>query len=287
VDGLTIDDLGLLPTGPDWADGLRDTWEPGERAAHDDLDRFAADGLARYRDDRDVPGVAGTSRLSPRLRWGELSPHQVWHAVTAARDRDRAHSGAVAEGAATFLSELGWREFAYHTLFEHPELATVNIHREYDSFPWPRLHPSVLRAWQQGRTGVPLVDAGMRELWRTGVMHNRVRMVVASFLTKNLLIDWRHGEQWFWDTLVDADPASNPFNWQWVAGSGADAAPYFRVFNPELQRTKFDRHDDYVRRWAPEWDTDAYPQPIVDLAESRRAALAAYDAVKRASAQRA
>jgi deoxyribodipyrimidine photo-lyase len=285
VDGLAIDDLGLLPTGPDWADGLRDTWEPGERAAHDDLDRFAADGLARYRDDRDVPGVAGTSRLSPRLRWGELSPHQVWHAVTAARDRARA--GAVAEGAATFLAELGWREFAYHTLFEHPELATVNIHREYDSFPWPRLHPSVLRAWQQGRTGVPLVDAGMRELWRTGVMHNRVRMVVASFLTKNLLIDWRHGEQWFWDTLVDADPASNPFNWQWVAGSGADAAPYFRVFNPELQRTKFDRHGDYVRRWAPEWDTDAYPRPIVDLAESRRAALAAYDTVKRASAQRA
>ncbi|QNE34539.1 cryptochrome/photolyase family protein [Leifsonia shinshuensis] len=280
LDGLPIDDLGLLPTHPDWAAGLRDTWEPGERHAHADLDAFVSDGLAGYREQRDVPGVDGTSRLSPRLRWGELSPHQVWHAVTVARDDGR-RGAAVAEAATTFLSELGWREFAYHTLFEHPDLATVNIHREYDSFPWPRLHPSVLRAWQQGRTGVPLVDAGMRELWTTGVMHNRVRMVVASFLTKNLLIDWRRGEQWFWDTLVDADPASNPFNWQWVAGSGADAAPYFRVFNPELQRTKFDRHGDYVRRWAPDWDTGDYPEPVVDLAESRRAALAAYDTVKR------
>ncbi|CAM5288728.1 cryptochrome/photolyase family protein [Leifsonia shinshuensis] len=283
VDGLTVDDLGLLPTRPDWAGGLREAWEPGERAAHADLDRFVTDALARYRDDRDVPGVDGTSRLSPRLRWGELSPHQVWHAVAGARDRD----DAAANSAATFLSELGWREFAHHTLFEHPDLATVNIHRAYDSFPWPRLHPSVLQAWQQGRTGVPLVDAGMRELWRTGVMHNRVRMVVASFLTKNLLIDWRRGEEWFWDTLVDADAANNPFNWQWVAGSGADAAPYFRVFNPELQRTKFDPHGDYVRRWVPEWDTGDYPEPIVDLGESRRAALAAYDTVKKAGAQRA
>ncbi|MEY9854340.1 deoxyribodipyrimidine photo-lyase [Leifsonia sp. EB41] len=284
VDGLAIDDLGLLPTHPDWAAGLRDTWEPGERAAHAALDDFAAGALAQYREDRDVPGVDGTSRLSPRLRWGELSPHQVWHTITAARDA-RPRDGALAEAAATYLSELGWREFAYHTLFEHPDLATVNIHRAYDSFPWPRLHPSVLTAWHQGRTGVPLVDAGMRELWTTGSMHNRVRMVVASFLTKNLLIDWRRGEQWFWDTLVDADPASNPFNWQWVAGSGADAAPYFRVFNPELQRTKFDRHGDYVRRWVPEWDTADYPEPVVDLPESRRAALAAYETVK--SAQRA
>ncbi|MEY9953909.1 deoxyribodipyrimidine photo-lyase [Leifsonia sp. EB34] len=284
VDGLAIDELDLLPTHPDWAAGLRDTWEPGEPAAHTALHAFVADALAGYREERDVPGVDGTSRLSPRLRWGELSPHQVWHTITAARDANP-RDGVLAEAAATFLSELGWREFAYHTLFEHPDLATVNIHRAYDSFPWPRLQPSVLRAWQQGRTGVPLVDAGMRELWRTGVMHNRVRMVVASFLTKNLLIDWRLGEEWFWDTLVDADPANNPFNWQWVAGSGADAAPYFRVFNPELQRTKFDRHGDYVRRWVPEWDTGDYPDPVVDLAESRRAALAAYETVK--SAQRA
>lgn len=274
--GIPLASLDLLPTRPDWAGGLREAWEPGEAAAHRDLRRFLAEDLTRYREDRDVPGINATSRISPRLRWGELSPFQVWHATTTARD------DSSADGAGTFLSELGWREFAYHTYFEHPELATVNIHREYDSFPWPRLHPSVLRAWNQGRTGVPLVDAGMRELWTTGVMHNRVRMITASFLTKNLLIDWRHGEQWFWDTLVDADPANNPFNWQWVAGSGADAAPYFRVFNPELQRTKFDPHGDYVRRWVPEWDTPEYPEPIVDLAETRRAALAAWETVKAA-----
>jgi len=276
VDGESIDDLGLLPTDPDWAGGLREAWEPGERSARRRLAAFLDEDVARYREDRDAPGIDATSRLSPHLRWGELSPHQVWHATAEARDR------ANAEGASTFVSELGWREFAYHTLFAHPELATVNIHREYDSFPWPRLHPAALRAWHQGRTGIPLVDAGMRELWTTGTMHNRVRMVVASFLIKNLLIDWRRGEQWFWDTLVDADPASNPFNWQWVAGSGADAAPYFRVFNPELQRTKFDPHGDYVRRWVPEWDTAGYPAPIVDLAETRRAALAAFDEVKKA-----
>ena len=274
LDGLTVTGLGLLPTHPDWSAGLQETWEPGEDAAHEALARFLNEDVAAYKADRDTPGIDATSRLSPRLRWGELSPHQVWHATAAARTRTNA------EGAATFLSELGWREFAYHTLFQRPALATENIRSEFDAFPWPRLHPTALRAWQQGRTGIPLVDAGMRELWHTGTMHNRVRMVVASFLIKNLLIDWRLGEQWFWDTLVDADPASNPFNWQWVAGSGADAAPYFRVFNPELQREKFDTHGDYVRRWVPEWQTDAYPEPIVDLAETRRAALAAYDVVK-------
>jgi deoxyribodipyrimidine photo-lyase len=276
IDGETVDALGLLPTRPDWAGGLRDTWTPGERSARSRLASFLDEDVARYRADRDTPGIDATSRLSPHLRWGEISPHQVWHATAAAREQ------ANADGAGTFLSELGWREFAYHTLFEHPDLATVNIHREYDSFPWPRLHPTALSAWHQGRTGIPLVDAGMRELWTTGTMHNRVRMVVASFLVKNLLIDWRRGEQWFWDTLVDADPASNTFNWQWVAGSGADAAPYFRVFNPELQRTKFDPHGDYVRRWVPEWDTADYPEPIVDLGETRRAALAAFEEVKKA-----
>lgn len=275
LDGLTVGDLGLLPTHPDWAGGLREQWEPGETAARDALARFLSDDVAAYKADRDTPGIAATSRLSPRLRWGELSPFQVWHATSAARDLSNA------EGASTFLAELGWREFAYHTLFRRPAMATENIRPEFDAFPWPPLDRAALTAWQQGRTGVPLVDAGMRELWHTGTMHNRVRMVVASFLIKNLLIDWRLGEQWFWDTLVDADPASNPFNWQWVAGSGADAAPYFRVFNPELQREKFDRHGDYVRRWVPEWQTDAYPDAIVDLAETRRAALAAYDLVKR------
>jgi deoxyribodipyrimidine photo-lyase len=272
-----LDEWGLLPTHPDWAGGIREAWEPGEPAARARLGAFIADDLSRYDRTRDEPGAGTTSLLSPRLRWGELSPFTVWHTV----------SGAGA-GGARFLSEVGWREFAWHTLFHFPKLATDNWRPEFDAFPWPRLHPSQLHAWQQGRTGIRLVDAGMRELWTTGFMHNRVRMVVASFLVKNLLIDWRHGEQWFWDTLVDADEANNPFNWQWVAGSGADAAPYFRVFNPELQAKKFDADGSYVRRWAPEYlDEDAEaPAPIVDLAATRHDALDAYEHVKAARAGR-
>ncbi len=265
-DGLA--EWELLPTSPDWASGLRERWEPGERAAKARLREFLADDAADYDRARDEPAAGATSLLSPRLRWGELSPHEVWHAAVS--------SDAQVGG---FLSELGWREFAWHTLFHFPDLATKNLRSAFDAFPWPRLRPTMLRAWQHGETGIPLVDAGMRELWTTGFMHNRVRMVVASFLVKNLLIDWRHGEEWFWDTLVDADAASNPFNWQWVAGSGADAAPYFRIFNPELQAKKFDPDGHYVREWAP--DATARP-PIVDLGASRKAALAAYDAVKRA-----
>lgn len=265
-DGLA--EWELLPTSPDWASGLRERWEPGERAAKARLREFLADDAADYDRARDEPAAGATSLLSPRLRWGELSPHEVWHAAV---------SSDVQVGG--FLSELGWREFAWHTLFHFPDLATKNLRSAFDAFPWPRLRPTMLRAWQHGETGIPLVDAGMRELWTTGFMHNRVRMVVASFLVKNLLIDWRHGEEWFWDTLVDADAASNPFNWQWVAGSGADAAPYFRIFNPELQAKKFDPDGHYVREWAP--DATARP-PIVDLGASRKAALAAYDAVKRA-----
>ena len=265
-----LDDWGLLPTKPDWAGGLRATWEPGEPAARRRLREFLTEDLGAYDRGRDEPAGGATSLLSPRLRWGELSPHAVWHEAVA-------HGGG-----GRFLSELGWREFAWHTLFHFPDLATKNLRREFDAFPWPRLKPSHLEAWQRGRTGVALVDAGMRELWETGYMHNRVRMVVASFLVKNLLIDWRRGEQWFWDTLVDADAANNPFNWQWVAGSGADAAPYFRVFNPELQAKKFDSKGHYVRRWAPEHRSDAPPEPIVDLGETRKAALAAYEVVKRA-----
>ena len=265
-DGLA--EWELLPTSPDWASGLRERWEPGERAAKARLREFLADDAADYDRARDEPAAGATSLLSPRLRWGELSPHEVWHAAVS--------SDAQVGG---FLSELGWREFAWHTLFHFPDLATKNLRSAFDAFPWPRLRPAMLRAWQHGETGIPLVDAGMRELWTTAFMHNRVRMVVASFLVKNLLIDWRHGEEWFWDTLVDADAASNPFNWQWVAGSGADAAPYFRIFNPELQAKKFDPDGHYVREWAP--DATARP-PIVDLGASRKAALAAYDAVKRA-----
>ena len=263
----TLDDWGLLPTDPDWAGGLRDMWQPGEPAARGRLTEFLADDLASYDSARDEPAAGATSMLSPRLRWGELSPYTVWHATVAAG------------GGGRFLSELGWREFAWHTLFHFPDLATRNLRPEFDAFPWPRLDPARLRAWQRGSTGIPLVDAGMRELWQTGNMHNRVRMVVASFLVKNLLIDWRRGEEWFWDTLVDADAASNPFNWQWVAGSGADAAPYFRIFNPELQAKKFDPQGRYIAEWLPQ---GLLPEPIVDLAATRRAALAAYEQVKRA-----
>ncbi len=265
-----LEDWDLLPTRPDWAGGLRETWEPGEPAARRRLREFLHDDLDAYDRARDEPSAGATSLLSPRLRWGELSPHTVWHQ-------------ALEDGrGGRFLSELGWREFAWHTLFHFPDLATKNLRREFDAFPWPRLRPAQLEAWQRGHTGMALVDAGMRELWHTGYMHNRVRMVTASFLVKNLLIDWRHGEQWFWDTLVDADAANNPFNWQWVAGSGADAAPYFRIFNPELQAKKFDPAGHYVRRWAPEHLGDATPEPIVDLRATRQAALDAYDVVKRA-----
>lgn len=271
-----LGDWGLLPTRPDWAGGLRDRWEPGEPAARARLRAFLADDLGDYGRARDEPAAGATSDLSPRLRWGEVSPYQVWHETLA-----HAGSGMHADSAHRFLSELGWREFAWHTLFHFPDLATKNWRRSFDAFRWPRLHPRHLDAWQRGRTGVAWVDAGMRELWITGYMHNRVRMSAASFLVKNLLIDWRRGEEWFWDTLVDADAANNPFNWQWVAGSGADAAPYFRIFNPQRQQERFDPHDQYVREWAPEFLGDAPPEPIVDLADTRRQALDAYEAVKR------
>jgi deoxyribodipyrimidine photo-lyase len=276
----SLDDWALEPTHPDWAGGLREAWQPGEASAHSLLQEFLDEKLAAYDDERDLPAQAATSGLSPHLRWGEISPYRVWAATDTAR---RGASAREAAGASRFLTELGWREFCYHVLFAAPDLVTKNWRPGFDAFPWPPLNAEALAAWQHGRTGIPLVDAGMRELWRTGAMHNRIRMVVASFLTKNLLIDWREGEQWFWDTLVDADSAANGFNWQWVAGSGADAAPYFRVFNPELQAKKFDPHGEYIRQNVPEWGTDVYPEPIVDLAETRRAALAAYDVVKRSS----
>jgi deoxyribodipyrimidine photo-lyase len=201
------------------------------------------------------------------LRFGEVGPFQVW---------DRTH------GHPAFQRQLGWREFSWNILYHSPALAESNFRPEYDRFSWGQPEPAELEAWQSGRTGIPLVDAGMRELWHTGYMHNRVRMVAASFLVKNLLVDWRVGEKWFWDTLVDADEANNPASWQWVAGSGADAAPYFRVFNPLLQAAKFDPESRYISRWVPDIGTPAYPDPIVDLAQSRRDALEAYAAFKRA-----
>ncbi|MCE2565176.1 deoxyribodipyrimidine photo-lyase [Komagataeibacter sp. FNDCF1] len=281
--------LDLLPARPDWAQGLRETWQPGERAAHERLDHFLSERLAGYARLRDLPGQPATSGLSPHLRFGHVSPRQIWHAVMA--------RGAPDADGTCFLGEVGWRDFAHATLFDCPDMATRSLRPEYDAMPW-RTDPVGLRAWQQGRTGYPIVDAGMRELWHTGWMHNRVRMIVASFLTKHLLLDWRAGERWFADTLVDADAASNAFNWQWVAGCGLDAAPYFRIFNPVLQGEKFDPAGDYVRRWVPEiahldgktihapWKmaTGAprgYPPCIVDLAGGRARALDAWkNAVK-------
>jgi deoxyribodipyrimidine photo-lyase len=236
-----------------------------------------------------LPGVEGTSRLSPHLRFGEISPFRVWHSL---RERFPRHAPA---DVGTFRSELGWREFCWQLLYENPDLATQNYRREFDHFAWQTPSDAELDAWQQGRTGYPLVDAGMRQLWQTGWMHNRVRMAAASFLVKNMLADWRLGEAWFWDTLVDADAANNPANWQWVAGSGADASPYFRIFNPVTQSKKFDSAGRYLRRFVPEladldgkaihepWkagDVPGYPVPLVGLPESRERALEAYARLK-------
>ncbi len=226
---LTVEDLALEPKTPDWAGGMRAEWTPGEEGAKTRLADFLDGALDGYGEGRNRPDYVSTSRLSPHLRFGEIGPRQIWHATQSARE-----SGAITAGASDadkFLSELGWREFSYHLLFYNPDLARQNFNRRFDAFPWKADQPA-LAAWQRGQTGYPIVDAGMRELWTTGWMHNRVRMIVASFLIKHLLIDWRDGEAWFWDTLVDADPANNAASWQWVAGSGADAAPYFRIFNP-------------------------------------------------------
>lgn len=276
VEGDSLEDWALRPTRPDWAGGLRDTWTPGESGAHDRLEAFVNDGLENYARDRDEPAVDSTSRLSPHLRFGEISPFQIVQRIGRGDLSNEAEANS-----GKFLSEVGWREFNWNILFHFPDLHERNFRGEFDAFPWETPTTSVLEAWRHGRTGIPLVDAGMRELWQTGYMHNRVRMVVASFLVKNLLVDWRVGERWFWDTLVDADEANNPGNWQWVAGSGADAAPYFRVFNPVLQAQKFDARGDYRRRYLPELDTDAYPDPIVDLKASRADALHAYERVRR------
>ena len=223
----TIDALGLTPKAPDWSGELGLGETPGEEGAHKALDRFVAEALAGYPDGRDRPSLTATSRLSAALRFGELSPRRAAATVEAAAAADPRLAGA----AEKYVSELGWRDFSYALLAAHPDLADRPLRPEFETFPF-REDEASFRAWTRGRTGYPVVDAGMRQLWRTGYMHNRVRMIAASFLIKHLLIDWRRGEAWFWDTLCDADPANNPASWQWVAGSGADAAPYFRIFNP-------------------------------------------------------
>ena len=285
-----LEDWRLLPTKPDWAGGLRESWLPGERRAEARLADFAAKGAAQYGQTRNSLDEDGVSRLSPHLHFGEISPRQVWRAIAA-------HAG---EAGSPYLRQLAWREFSRHLLFANPDLPEKPLDKSFARFPW-REDDDALTAWKKGQTGYPLVDAAMRELWRTGYMHNRARLVAGSFLVKHLLIHWRAGEDWFWDTLVDADLANNAASWQWVAGCGADAAPYFRIFNPVLQGEKFDAEGGYVRRFVPAlarleakwihrpWEApraaleaagvrlgETYPLPIVDHAHARARALAAY-----------
>jgi deoxyribodipyrimidine photo-lyase len=300
---LRLEEFALLPA-IDWASGIRAAWTPGEAGARARLDALATDVVAAYRTRRDRPDLDGTSRLSPHLHFGEIGPRQLWHAL-----RDRADAGAergsgeVGGAVDSYLRELGWREFAHHLLFHFPATVEHPMRGSFQRFPWAP-SPPTLRAWQRGHTGYPLVDAGMRQLWSAGWMHNRVRMVVASFLVKDLLQPWQAGARWFWATLVDADLAQNTLGWQWSAGSGADAAPYFRVFNPVSQGRRFDPDGDYVRRWVPElaalpgaaihapWELPAaalaqagvvlgrtYPERIVDHAWARERALAAYASI--------
>jgi deoxyribodipyrimidine photo-lyase len=292
-DSLPLEALGLLPTIP-WDSGLRAAWTPGEAGAQQRLEDFCDDALARYAQARDLPADAATSRLSPYLHFGEITPAQV-HVRLQRLSAERSTAGLL-RGTESFLREVIWREFAHHLLFHFPQTPTLPLNPRFAEFPWRQGYAQDLRAWQRGQTGLPIVDAGLRELWHTGYMHNRVRMIVGSLLTKNLLIPWQEGARWFWDTLVDADLANNTLGWQWIAGCGADAAPYFRIFNPVLQSRKFDPQGAYLRRWLPElkdlddkalhapWEQApppaGYPAPCVDLAESRARALAAYEHIK-------
>ncbi len=268
----------LLPTKPDWSLGLGLRWKPGEAAAEEKLEHFIFHRLETYAVGRDIPADNNTSELSPHLRFGEISPFQIFDRIN--RVSLAQASDGLLEGIRRFKAEVGWREFSYNLLFHWPDLATVNFDSRFDHFEWSDAKDGRLTRWNEGTTGVPLVDAGMRELWQTGYMHNRVRMVAASFLVKNLLIDWRIGEAWFWDTLVDADPANNAASWQWVAGCGADAAPYFRVFNPLLQAEKFDPDKRYRERYLGSYESDvAYPTPMIELGDSRTHALEAFAGV--------
>jgi len=268
-----IDDLGLLPRIK-WYPKMEKYWDISEGGAYAQFQHFLKNGLRGYKEDRNRPDRDNVSRLSPFLKHGNISPRTVWHEARAAgiaqsAENDMEH----------FCSELGWREFSYALLYHFPDLPREPLQEKFKDFPWVK-DDNALEAWQKGLTGIPLVDAGMRELWETGWMHNRVRMVVASVLVKNMLLHWHHGADWFWDCLVDADLANNSASWQWVAGCGADAAPYFRIFNPVTQAEKFDPNLEYIKRWIPEFGTPDYPDPIVDLKESRKKALEAYDQIK-------
>jgi len=292
-DVTAFDESALLPTRPDWAKSIAEVWTPGEEAGLEILRDFTENGLADYNAKRNFPSFEATSRLSPYLRFGHVSPKQIFHAIADKRSR----------GKARFQSEIAWRDFAIYNLLHSPDMTTKNLRPQFNHMAW-RHEPNMIRLWQKGQTGIPIVDAGMRQLWQTGWMHNRVRMIVGSFLTKHLLTKWQEGEAWFWDTLVDADAASNAMNWQWVAGSGIDAAPYFRILNPVLQGEKFDGQGDYVRHFIPEiaklpdayiqhpWDAPEdvlkkaqitlgkdYPNPCIDIKEGRARAMKAFEAL--------
>ena len=295
---LQLDDLNLLPRIK-WYKEMEKVWEPGEKGAHKKLESFLSDGLLGYKEDRNFPSKKNVSQLSAHMHFGEISPNQVWHRAKLKKDLP-----GIAKDLDHFLSELGWREFSYNLLFHFPELPRENLQKKFDNFPWIE-NEILFDKWKKGLTGYPIVDAGMRELWQTGYMHNRVRMIVGSFLVKNLLLHWHKGEEWFWDCLIDADLASNSASWQWVAGSGADAAPYFRIFNPILQGKRFDPDGSYIKKFIPEleqlpsrylfspWEAPIevlseanielgsdYPEPIVDLIKSRDRALEAFSTIR-------
>lgn len=295
-----LEDWGLLPTKPNWADGLVARWQPGEEGAQHRWQVFLEKTIDRYKEGRDIPSQENTSMLSPHLAFGEIGPRQIWFDVQEAIatnqiDSDNGHK---------FLSEIGWREYSRYLLVHFPHVIDSPFNAKFEAFPWQD-NPTLLNAWKKGLTGYPIVDAGMRELWHTGYMHNRVRMVVASFLTKHCLTHWKEGADWFWDTLVDADIANNTASWQWATGCGADAAPYFRIFNPILQGEKFDKEGLYIKKWLPElskippkyinkpWEADSmtlqiagvtlgkdYPLPIVDHKQAREQAMASYQAIR-------
>ncbi len=296
---LSVDDLDLLPHGEgEWARSLIRHWEVGERAAWDRFQEFLNDAVAEYDEDRDLPGIDGTSLMSPYLQFGEISVRRMWTAVRALSPKSDYHQKSIDR----YLAELGWREFAHHLLYHFPDTTDQPLRKEFEEFPWSN-DLVELEHWQQGKTGYPIVDAGMRQLWREGWMHNRVRMIVASFLTKDLLIPWQIGARWFWDTLVDANLANNTLGWQWTAGCGADAAPYFRIFNPVTQGQRYDPDGSYVREYVPElkelegvevhepWLRTApalfvngdgqYPDPMVEHSLARNRALMAYDRIKK------
>lgn len=290
----SLESLELLPK-IHWDTGIHAAWKPGESHARKMLDKFLKSPVLEYTDERDRPDHNGISHLSPYLHFGEISPRIIWHAALKKYDFAEVEP---------YLRQLGWREFAHHLLFHFPKTPSFPLRQDFAKFPW-KDDPAGLKAWHKGKTGYPIVDAGMRQLWTTGWMHNRVRMIVGSFLVKDLLINWLEGARWFWDTLVDADLANNTLGWQWVGGCGADAAPYFRIFNPITQGEKFDPEGEYVRHWVPElaalpnewihqpWEAPAdvlraagiilgkdYPHPIVDHKKARMRALAAFKQIR-------